>query len=82
MSEEDRAAFDEGWTKAWEQHTELWNSETEKAIAGAEEGGATFEEVDSEAFVEALTRSRSSTTPSAPARNRQPEQQHEGADGR
>ena len=55
MSEEDRAAFDEGWTKAWEQHTELWNSETEKAIAGAEEGGATFEEVDSEAFVDALT---------------------------
>ena len=55
MSEDDRAAFDEGWTKAWEQHTELWNSETEKAIAGAEEGGATFEEVDSEAFVDALT---------------------------
>jgi tripartite ATP-independent transporter DctP family solute receptor len=55
MSEEDRAAFDEGWTNAWEEHTELWNSETEKAIAGAEEGGATFEEVDSEAFVDALT---------------------------
>ncbi|GAA1749764.1 TRAP transporter substrate-binding protein [Agromyces humatus] len=55
MSEEDRAAFDEGWTTAWENHTDLWKTETEEAIAGAEAGGATFEEVDGEAFTEALT---------------------------
>lgn len=54
MSEEDRAAFDEGWTRAWTEHTELWTTQTEEAIADAEAGGATFEEVDSEAYVEAL----------------------------
>lgn len=54
MSEEDRAAFDEGWTAAWEQHTELWKTDTEKAIADAEAGGAEFSEVDTEAFTEAL----------------------------
>ncbi|MET1043930.1 MAG: TRAP transporter substrate-binding protein [Microbacteriaceae bacterium] len=55
MSEEDRAAFDKGWEQTWQEHTELWASETEEAIAGAEAGGATFAEVDSDAFVEALT---------------------------
>ncbi|GAA1819316.1 TRAP transporter substrate-binding protein [Agromyces neolithicus] len=55
MSEEDRAAFDEGWTAAWEQHTDLWVTDTDKAIEDATAGGATFEEVDSEAFTEALT---------------------------
>jgi tripartite ATP-independent transporter DctP family solute receptor len=55
MSEEDRAAFDEAWTETWKQHTELWTTDTEKAIADATAGGATFEEVDSEAFEEALT---------------------------
>ncbi|MCD2444102.1 TRAP transporter substrate-binding protein [Agromyces sp. SYSU K20354] len=55
MSEADRAAFDEGWANAWQEHTDLWTTQTEEAIAGAEEGGAAFEEVDSEAFVEALT---------------------------
>lgn len=54
MSEEDRAAFDEAWEQTWQQHTELWTTETEEAIAGAEAGGATFTEVDSDAFLEAL----------------------------
>ena len=54
MSKEDRAAFDEAWGQTWQQHTELWDSETEEAIAGAEAGGATFTEVDSDAFVDAL----------------------------
>lgn len=54
MSEEDRAAFDEEWTAAWQHHTDLWNEATEEAIAGAEAGGATFVDVDTEAFAEAL----------------------------
>jgi tripartite ATP-independent transporter DctP family solute receptor len=54
MSEEDRAAFDEEWDKTWQEHTELWASETEEAIAGAKAGGATFTEVDGDAFVDAL----------------------------
>ncbi|MFF2632459.1 TRAP transporter substrate-binding protein [Microbacterium sp. NPDC058021] len=55
MSEEDRAAFDEAWTATWEHHTELWMADTEKAIADATAGGATFEEVDSDSFLDALT---------------------------
>ncbi|MDT0167401.1 TRAP transporter substrate-binding protein [Actinotalea sp. AC32] len=54
MSEEDRAAFDEEWTAAHEEHTELWTTATEDAIAQAEAGGATFSEVDTEAFREVL----------------------------
>ncbi|MGM7671711.1 TRAP transporter substrate-binding protein [Microbacterium sp. A93] len=54
MSDEDRAAFDEGWTAAWKHHTELWKTDTKKAIADAEAGGAEFAEVDTEAFAEAL----------------------------
>ncbi|MFH5823562.1 TRAP transporter substrate-binding protein [Georgenia sp. AZ-5] len=50
MSEEDRAVFDEEWTAAHEEHTELWTTATEDAIAQAEAGGATFTEVDEEAF--------------------------------
>lgn len=54
MSAEDRTAFDEGWTQAWQQHTELWITDTTTAIADAEADGATFTEVDSDAFVDAL----------------------------
>lgn len=54
MSEEDRAAFDEEWTAAMEEHTSLWEESTDKAIADAEAGGATFSEVDKEAFRSAL----------------------------
>lgn len=55
MSEEDRAAFDEGWKQAWEEHTELWATATQEAIDGATAGGATFTEVDDDAFTEALS---------------------------
>lgn len=55
MSDEDRAVFDEQWTATWQNHTDIWKSDTETAIADAEAGGATFTEVDSEAFVDALT---------------------------
>ena len=55
MSQEDRAAFDAAWTNAWKNHTELWLEATDKAIADAEAGGATFTEVDSAAFTEALS---------------------------
>lgn len=55
MSDEDRAAFDEGWTASYTEHTELWAEATEEAIAGAEAGGAEFSEVDEEAFAEALS---------------------------
>ena len=55
MSDEDRDAFDEAWTATWKNHTEMWKADTDKAIADATAGGAEFAEVDSEAFVEALT---------------------------
>lgn len=54
MSEEDRAVFDAEWTAAHEEHTELWATATEDAIANAEAGGATFTEVDEAAFTEVL----------------------------
>ncbi|RPF28811.1 TRAP transporter substrate-binding protein [Georgenia muralis] len=54
MSEEDRAAFDAEWTAAYEEHTELWATATEEAIANAKAGGATFTEVDEAAFAEVL----------------------------
>ncbi|RIK15250.1 MAG: C4-dicarboxylate ABC transporter [Acidobacteria bacterium] len=55
MSEEDRAAFDEAWQNTWKYHTELWNEATEEAITEAEAGGATFTEVDAQAFADALS---------------------------
>jgi len=54
MTAEDRAAFDAGWTAAWQQHTELWKTQTTAAIAEATAGGATFTEVDTAAFTAAL----------------------------
>jgi len=54
MSDADRETFEGCWDEAWEQHTELWTSATEDAIAGAEAGGATFVEVDEEAYADAL----------------------------
>lgn len=50
MSEEDRAAFDEEWAATYEEHTELWEEETQKSIEAAEAGGATFTDVDEDAF--------------------------------
>ncbi|MDR7235023.1 TRAP transporter substrate-binding protein [Agrococcus sp. BE272] len=54
MSEEDRAAFEEEWDATWAEHTELWQTATDDAIAQAEAGGATFHELDSDAFADAL----------------------------
>jgi tripartite ATP-independent transporter DctP family solute receptor len=54
MSEEDRAAFDQEWAAAMQEHTDLWADATEKAIADAEADGATFHEADTAAFDEAL----------------------------
>lgn len=54
MSEEERAAFDQGWTATHEEHAVLWAEATEEAIEGAEAGGATFTEVDDAAFDAAL----------------------------
>lgn len=54
MSEEDRTAFTEAWGETWQQHTELWNEATETAITDATAAGATFTEVDSEAFTDAI----------------------------
>ncbi|WP_448072393.1 TRAP transporter substrate-binding protein [Georgenia yuyongxinii] len=54
MSEEDRAILDEEWTATYEEHTELWNTATEEAIANAKAGGAEFHEIDTAAFDEAL----------------------------
>ena len=55
MSEADRAAFDEAWQNAADNHTELWGAATDKAIADATADGATFSEVDAAAFTEALS---------------------------
>ena len=54
MPSEDRAAFDKGWEAAWKQHTELWKTDTEKAIKDATAAGATFQEVDADAYAKAL----------------------------
>jgi tripartite ATP-independent transporter DctP family solute receptor len=54
MSEEDQGTFQEEWTATHEEHTELWATATAEAIAGAEAGGATFSEVDDNAFSGAL----------------------------
>lgn len=54
MSEQDRAAFEQEWTAAHEEHTELWAEATEQAIADAKAGGAQFNDVDTEAFRSAL----------------------------
>ncbi len=54
MSEEDRQAFLDAWTTAHEEHTQLWAEATDKAIADAEAGGATFVDVDAEAFAGAI----------------------------
>src|SRR5699024_9322723 len=50
----EREVFDEGWAATHAEHAELWGELTEEAIAGAEEGGAAFNEVDHAAFDEAL----------------------------
>lgn len=55
MSEADRTAFDTAWTTAWTDHTAMWKTQTEEAIAEAKAGGATFGDVDTAAFTEALT---------------------------
>ncbi|AGF71135.1 C4-dicarboxylate binding protein [Corynebacterium halotolerans YIM 70093 = DSM 44683] len=54
MSEEDREIFLEEWDKTMVEHTDLWQEETDQAIEAAKAAGATFHEVDREAFNEAL----------------------------
>ncbi|WP_350258522.1 TRAP transporter substrate-binding protein [Scrofimicrobium sp. R131] len=55
MSDEDRAIFDREWAETMRHHTQLWVEETAAAIASAEETGSKFNEVDQEAFREALS---------------------------
>lgn len=54
MTEEDRAAFEEQWAAAVEEHTSLWTTETEKAHSDLEAAGTQFNDVDQEAFRSAL----------------------------
>lgn len=54
MSEQDRAAFRDGWNKTWQEHTQLWEEATQEAIEGAKAGGATFTEIDTTPFDERL----------------------------
>lgn len=54
MSEEDRETFLNEWEATMDFHTNLWGEKTDEAIAEAEAGGATFSEVDRDAFAEAL----------------------------
>lgn len=55
MSEDDRAAFDDGWKAAYEEHTQLWAEASQEAREDAEAAGAKFSEVDDDAFTEALS---------------------------
>lgn len=45
-----RAAFDAEWERTHRYHAELWREATAEAIANAEAGGASFHEVDTDAF--------------------------------
>jgi tripartite ATP-independent transporter DctP family solute receptor len=54
MSEEDRTAFQEELAAAIDEEAELWKAEIEASHAAAEEAGAQFNEVDTEAFRTAL----------------------------
>lgn len=54
LSEEDRAVFDEEFDAAVTEQVELWTASTEEAIAEAEAAGVQFNEVDTEAFAEAI----------------------------
>jgi tripartite ATP-independent transporter DctP family solute receptor len=54
MSPADRDIFQREWETTVQEHTELWKAETEQAIADAEAAGSTFNDVDREAFQEAL----------------------------
>lgn len=54
MSEEDRAAFEEQWTAAVEEHTALWLEQTEQTHAELEASGTKFNDVDEQAFDDAL----------------------------
>ncbi|MEE1621810.1 TRAP transporter substrate-binding protein [Zafaria sp. Z1313] len=54
MAARDREVFDRAWDETVTEHTELWKQETEAAIARAESRGTVFNEVDEEAFAEAL----------------------------
>src|SRR5699024_10181544 len=55
MDDDQRAAFDEGWAAAVEEHTSLWEEQTAEALENAEAEGAEINEVDADAFQEALS---------------------------
>lgn len=54
LCQEDREIFDAAWEAAYTYHQELWEEATLEAIEEAKAGGATFTEVDEEAFAEPL----------------------------
>lgn len=54
MSDDDRAAFEKEWAATWAEHTDLWQTATDDAIEQATAGGATFYELESDAFAKAL----------------------------
>lgn len=54
MSDEERAVFEEEWLASMDEFVELWDEATQEAIANAEEGGATFLDIDNEPFLERL----------------------------
>ena len=54
MPEADREILYECWYDSMDFHTELWKEYTEESRQIAEDNGATFYEVDKEAFAQAL----------------------------
>jgi TRAP-type C4-dicarboxylate transport system substrate-binding protein len=55
MSEEDQEVFADEISIAIEEEAELWKEQVGDATQAAKDAGAVFNEVDSEAFAEALT---------------------------
>lgn len=54
MDDADRAILEAEWQKTVDEHVELWNADTKKAIASAKASGSKFNDVDQEAFTKAL----------------------------
>ncbi len=54
MSEQDRETFQQEWSQTVDDFTALWKTQTEAAHATLEEEGVEFNQVDKQAFEEAL----------------------------
>lgn len=58
LSKSDRRIFEDGWEQTWKEHAELFKEQTDEAVKAAEQEGAHFSEVDSDAFEQPLIKVR------------------------